>query len=120
MSAKKLHASLADGILEAVGVSGHEDDNGNESDDSCTLEKYHPKRSRKYSVTVSNDDDNQSVSNNHAVITNAVEISTAAFKGLDIKKSRVHEFMKEEYNISLKVATSHPTSVTMRVLTSVS
>lgn len=43
-----------------------------------------------------------------AVITDAVESLTAAFEGLDIKKSRVLEFMKDECNLSLKVATLHP------------
>lgn len=33
---------------------------------------------------------------------------TAAFEGLDIKKSRVHEFTKDECNLSLKVARLHP------------
>lgn len=32
---------------------------------------------------------------------------TAAFEGLGIKKSRVHEFMKDECNLSLKAATLH-------------
>ncbi|KAI9246545.1 hypothetical protein EDC94DRAFT_627068 [Helicostylum pulchrum] len=43
-----------------------------------------------------------------AVITEAIDSLTAAFEGLDIKKSRVHEFMKDEFSISLKVATLHP------------
>lgn len=43
-----------------------------------------------------------------AVITDAIESLTAAFEGLNIKKSRVHEFMKDKCNISLKVATLHP------------
>ncbi|KAI8051703.1 hypothetical protein BDF21DRAFT_404240 [Thamnidium elegans] len=64
----KIHGSLAakmaDGILEAAGVSDHKEDDGNELDDSCTSEKYYPKHSRKYGVCVSNDDDNQSSSNN--------------------------------------------------------
>ncbi|KAI8050108.1 hypothetical protein BDF21DRAFT_404598 [Thamnidium elegans] len=33
---------------------------------------------------------------------------TTAFEGLDIKKSRVHEFMKDEFNLFLKVATLYP------------
>ncbi|KAG2206692.1 hypothetical protein INT47_003634 [Mucor saturninus] len=46
--------------------------------------------------------------NPSAVITDAVEGLTAAFGGLDIKKSRVHEYMKDECNFSLKIATLHP------------
>lgn len=46
--------------------------------------------------------------NPSAVITNAVESLTAAFEGLDIKKSRVYEYIKNECNLSLKVATLHP------------
>lgn len=46
--------------------------------------------------------------NPSAVITYAVESLTAAFEGLNIKKSRVHEFMKDKCNLSLKVTTLHP------------
>lgn len=55
-----MHGSLAgktaDGILEAVGASDYKKNVTNDSDDSCTSQKYHPKRSRKYSVSVSKDD----------------------------------------------------------------
>lgn len=46
--------------------------------------------------------------NPSAVINDAVESLTSLFEGLEIKKSRVHEFMKDECNLSLKVATLHP------------
>ncbi|KAI7904271.1 uncharacterized protein BX663DRAFT_417824, partial [Cokeromyces recurvatus] len=46
--------------------------------------------------------------NPSAVITDAVESLTTAFEGLDIKKSRVNEFMKDECNLSLKVVTLYP------------
>lgn len=55
-----MHGSLAgktaDGILEAAGASGYKKNDANDSDDSCTSQKYHPKRSRKYSVSVPKDD----------------------------------------------------------------
>lgn len=43
-----------------------------------------------------------------ATIQDAVENLTANFAGLDIKKSRVSEFMKEECNLSIKVVSRHP------------
>ncbi|KAI7869669.1 hypothetical protein BDF14DRAFT_1779362 [Spinellus fusiger] len=43
-----------------------------------------------------------------ATIYDAVESLTRIFEGLDIKKSRVHRFMNDECNHSLKVATLHP------------
>jgi Tat protein secretion system quality control protein TatD with DNase activity len=43
-----------------------------------------------------------------AVIQDAVENSTKSIEGLEIKKSRVAEFMKEECNLSIKVVTRHP------------
>ncbi|KAI9346322.1 hypothetical protein BD770DRAFT_396368 [Pilaira anomala] len=56
----RMHGSLAgntaDEILEAVGASDDKENDTNDSDDSCTSHKYHPKRSRKYSVSVPKDD----------------------------------------------------------------
>ncbi|KAI7893520.1 uncharacterized protein EV154DRAFT_479272 [Mucor mucedo] len=56
----RIHGSLAgktvDEILEVVGASGINKNDANDSDDSCTSQKYHPKRSRKYSVSVPKDD----------------------------------------------------------------
>lgn len=46
--------------------------------------------------------------NPSAVIQEAVEDLTKSFEGLEIKKSRVAEFMKEECNLSLKVVTRRP------------
>ncbi|KAI8636537.1 hypothetical protein BD408DRAFT_376719, partial [Parasitella parasitica] len=46
--------------------------------------------------------------NPSAVIQDAVEDLTRSFEGLEIKKSRVAEFMKEECNLSIKVVTRHP------------
>lgn len=43
-----------------------------------------------------------------ATIQDAVEDLTAKFADLDIKKSRVAEFMKEECNLSIKVVSRHP------------
>ncbi|KAI9259240.1 hypothetical protein EDC94DRAFT_542989, partial [Helicostylum pulchrum] len=43
-----------------------------------------------------------------AVITDAVDSLTAAFEGLGVKKFRVHRFMKDECNLSLKVDTLYP------------
>ncbi|KAG2226244.1 hypothetical protein INT45_005916 [Circinella minor] len=43
-----------------------------------------------------------------ATIQDAVEDLTAKFADLDIKKSRVGEFMKEECNLSIKVVSRHP------------
>lgn len=43
-----------------------------------------------------------------AVIQGAAENWTKSFEGLEIKKSRVTEFMKEECNLSIKVVTRHP------------
>ncbi|KAG1167496.1 hypothetical protein G6F36_012526 [Rhizopus arrhizus] len=43
-----------------------------------------------------------------ATIQDAVEDLTAKFANLDIKKSRVAEFMKEECNLSIKVVGRHP------------
>ncbi|KAI8096113.1 hypothetical protein BDF21DRAFT_324269, partial [Thamnidium elegans] len=40
-------------------------------------------------------------------ITDAVESLTEAFERLGIKKSRIHKFMKDEWNLSLKIATLH-------------
>lgn len=48
-------------------------------------------------------DENPSV-----IIQDAVENLTKSFEGLEIKKSRVAEFMKEECNLSIKVVTRHP------------
>ncbi|GAA5809516.1 hypothetical protein MFLAVUS_002925 [Mucor flavus] len=38
----------------------------------------------------------------------AVEMLTSKFAGLEIKKSRVHEFMRDECNLSLKQTTRWP------------
>jgi hypothetical protein len=38
----------------------------------------------------------------------AVENLTKNFEGLEIKKSRIAEFMKEDCNLSIKVVTHHP------------
>ncbi|KAG0732807.1 hypothetical protein G6F60_013832 [Rhizopus arrhizus] len=46
--------------------------------------------------------------NPSAVIQDAVENLTKSFEGLEIKKSRVAEFMKEDCNLSIKVVTRHP------------
>jgi Tat protein secretion system quality control protein TatD with DNase activity len=46
--------------------------------------------------------------NPSAVIQDGVENLTKSFEGLDIKKSKVAEFMKEECNLSIKVVTCHP------------
>lgn len=46
--------------------------------------------------------------NPSAVIQDAVENLTKSFEGLQIKKSRVAEFMKEDCNLSIKVVTRHP------------
>ncbi|KAG1152798.1 hypothetical protein G6F37_000839 [Rhizopus arrhizus] len=46
--------------------------------------------------------------NPSAVIQDAVENLTKSFEVLEIKKSRVAEFMKEDYNLSIKVVTRHP------------
>lgn len=46
--------------------------------------------------------------NPSAVIQEAVEDLTKSFEGLEIKKSRVAEFMKEECNLSLNVVTRRP------------
>ncbi|KAI8360707.1 hypothetical protein EDC96DRAFT_414130, partial [Choanephora cucurbitarum] len=43
-----------------------------------------------------------------ATIQDAVDDLTSSFAGLEIKKSRVAEFMKEECNLSIKVVTRHP------------
>ncbi|KAL0074858.1 hypothetical protein F4703DRAFT_1723095, partial [Phycomyces blakesleeanus] len=43
-----------------------------------------------------------------ATIQDTVEDLTAKFADLDIKKSRVAEFMKEECNLSIKVLSQHP------------
>ncbi|KAG2225439.1 hypothetical protein INT45_010075 [Circinella minor] len=43
-----------------------------------------------------------------ATIQDAIEDLTAKFADLDIKKSRVAEFMKEECNLSIKVVSRHP------------
>ncbi|EIE86270.1 hypothetical protein G6F46_010050 [Rhizopus delemar] len=48
-------------------------------------------------------DENPSV-----VIQDAVENLTKSFEGLEIKKSRVAEFRKEDCNLSIKVVTRHP------------
>ncbi|KAG1054585.1 hypothetical protein G6F43_003415 [Rhizopus delemar] len=45
--------------------------------------------------------------NPSAVIQDAVENLTKSFEGLEIKKSRVAEFMKEDYNLSIKVVNRH-------------
>lgn len=42
-----------------------------------------------------------------AIINDAVEDLIQSFEGLDIKKSRIAEFMKEECNLSIKVVTRH-------------
>jgi transposase len=44
----------------------------------------------------------------NAYIHEAVEMFTSKFAGLEIKKSRVHEFMRDECNLSLKRATRWP------------
>lgn len=46
--------------------------------------------------------------NPSAIIQDAVENLTKSFEGLEIKKSRVAGFMKEECNLSIKVVTHHP------------
>ncbi|KAI8636171.1 hypothetical protein BD408DRAFT_426540 [Parasitella parasitica] len=46
--------------------------------------------------------------NPSAFIQDAVEDLTRSFKGLEIKKSRVGEFMKEECNLGIKVVTRLP------------
>ena len=46
--------------------------------------------------------------NNQATIQDAVEELMNKFSGLEIKKSRVHEFMKDECNLSMKKATFWP------------
>ncbi|KAG1539963.1 hypothetical protein G6F46_007974 [Rhizopus delemar] len=46
--------------------------------------------------------------NPSAVIQDAVENLTKSFEGLEIKKSRVAEFRKEDCNLSIKVVTRHP------------
>lgn len=46
--------------------------------------------------------------NKTAVIQDAVESLTKNFEGLEIKKSRVAEFMKEDCNLTIKVVTRHP------------
>lgn len=43
-----------------------------------------------------------------AIIQDAVEELTSKFAGLEIKKLRVHEFMKEECNLTMKKATFWP------------
>ncbi|KAG2191411.1 hypothetical protein INT47_012674 [Mucor saturninus] len=43
-----------------------------------------------------------------ATIQDAVENLTATFEGLQIKKTRVAEFMREECNLSIKVVSRHP------------
>jgi transposase len=48
--------------------------------------------------------------NKRATITNAVDSLTQNFTNLEIKKSRVAEFMKEKYNLSIKKISSHPTA----------
>lgn len=53
--------TTADSILEAAGVSGHEE----ESDDSCWSEKCHPKRSGKGGVNLSYKDNQTSVNNQY-------------------------------------------------------
>ncbi|KAI8875902.1 hypothetical protein K501DRAFT_299141 [Backusella circina FSU 941] len=45
--------------------------------------------------------------NSSATIKDAVEDLIKSFEGLEIKKSRVAEFMKDECNLSIKVATRH-------------
>lgn len=46
--------------------------------------------------------------NPSAVIQDAVENLTKSFEDLEIKKSRIAEFMKEDCNLSIKVVTRHP------------
>jgi hypothetical protein len=43
--------------------------------------------------------------NANAHIQDAVEMLTNKFEGLEIKKSRVHEFMRDEYNLNMKQTT---------------
>jgi hypothetical protein len=45
--------------------------------------------------------------NPSAIIQDAVDKLTKSFEGLEIKKSKVAEFMKEECNFSIKVFTRH-------------
>ncbi|KAI8643970.1 hypothetical protein BD408DRAFT_413860, partial [Parasitella parasitica] len=52
--------------------------------------------------------------NPSAVIQDAVEDLTRSFEGLEIKKSRVAEFMKEECNLSIKVARNSKTTLEAR------
>jgi hypothetical protein len=42
--------------------------------------------------------------NPQAVIQDAVDELTSKFSGLEMKKSRVHEFMKNECNLTMKKA----------------
>jgi fructoselysine-6-P-deglycase FrlB-like protein len=42
-----------------------------------------------------------------AIIQNAADDLIKSFEGLEIKKSRVAKFMKEECNLSVKFFTSH-------------
>lgn len=44
----------------------------------------------------------------NAYIQDAVEMLTSKFAGLEIKKSRVHEFMRDECNLSIKQTTRWP------------
>lgn len=49
--------------------------------------------------------------NPSAVIQAAVEYLAKSFEGLEIKKIRVAEFMKEECNLILKVVTRRPKAI---------
>ncbi|KAG1048474.1 hypothetical protein G6F43_009134 [Rhizopus delemar] len=46
--------------------------------------------------------------NANAHIQDAVEMLTSKFEGLEIKKSKVHEFMRDECNLSMKQTTCWP------------
>ncbi|GAA5815535.1 hypothetical protein MFLAVUS_009047 [Mucor flavus] len=48
--------------------------------------------------------------NTQATIQDAVEELVSKFSGLEIKKSRVHEFIKDDCNLSIKKATFRPES----------
>ena len=52
--------------------------------------------------------------NANAHIQNAVEMFTNKFGGLEIKKSRVHEFMRDKRNLSMKQTACWPEARTSK------